>query len=343
MYRVFCALLASVFMTAAAWAGQDDWTVAKVSQPVNYTLNKQKWLPVRVGDIIPNTAWVSTGSRGRIQLVRGVESLTFQPDTLAGLFTKGTTDTKTEIVQQTGTLDLEIERRDHPHTTVQTPYFAAVVKGTKFTVSVTKEAAEVSVNRGLVQVSSFKSGQRADVGPGQSASVSSTRGMSVAGKVSSPTITSTPPTAAKVQAINATPTAAPPSTKTAPADAATTGPTSSRASKADTGVSRSEAGKSQSDGGTRASGSGSDGRDGSDKPDGNKSDKPNSDKPGKPDGDKPGKPDGDKPGKPGGDKPDGDKPGKPGGDKPGKPDGDKPGKPDGDKPGKPDGDKPGKP
>ncbi|WP_210161477.1 hypothetical protein [Rhizobium leguminosarum] len=61
---------------------------------------------------------------------------------------------KTEVLQQIGTLDLEIEKRSQPHTTVQTPYLEAVVKGTIFHVTVGKTKASVSVDRGLVQVTS---------------------------------------------------------------------------------------------------------------------------------------------------------------------------------------------
>ncbi|MFP3541194.1 FecR domain-containing protein, partial [Pseudomonas sp. SIMBA_044] len=84
-----------------------------------------------------------------------MESIAFQPNTMAAITTKPAgffAPRKTEIVQQVGALDLEIEKRSQPHTTVQTPYLAAVVKGTIFHVSVAKSKASVSVDRGLVQV-----------------------------------------------------------------------------------------------------------------------------------------------------------------------------------------------
>ncbi|WP_105439485.1 FecR domain-containing protein, partial [Neorhizobium sp. T25_13] len=202
MHR-FLATIIFVFSLAsvAAHAGQGDWQVVKASQQVTYTLDKQSWQSVRVGDTVPNAAWVSTGPKGRVQLARGAESLIFQPNTLAGLFTSGFIETKTEIVQRTGVLDLEIEKRGRPHTTVQTPFLAAVVKGTNFRVTVSKSAANVGVNRGLVQVTSFQTGQRTNVGAGQRASVDSVKGMTVSGVVSKPTVTSVAPSAAKVAPI----------------------------------------------------------------------------------------------------------------------------------------------
>lgn len=204
MYRVCLSALLVLWTAFSAGAAEGDWQVSKASQQVHYTVDKTTWKPVKVGDIIPNKAWISTGPRGRAQIVRGTESITFQPGTLAGIFTNsGLFERKTDVYQQVGTIDLEIEKRSRPHTTVETPFLAAVVKGTNFRVEVSKRNADVSVNRGLVQVTSFNSGQRADVGPGQSAAVDVSRGMTVSGKglAASPSISSVAPTASRVPAI----------------------------------------------------------------------------------------------------------------------------------------------
>jgi len=205
MFRAFSFFLVLFFFSiVSANAAEGDWQVAKASQQVNFTVDKRNWVAVRAGDIIPNTAWIATGPRGRVQLVRGVESISFQPNTVAGIFTSSFGERKTEVVEQAGVLDLEIEKRSKPHTTVQTPFLAAVVKGTNFRVSVSKSAAEVTVNRGLVQVTSFASGQRANVGPGQGASVDGVKGMTVSGDVSTPVVTAVSPSVARVPAVGAT-------------------------------------------------------------------------------------------------------------------------------------------
>jgi len=201
MYRILAALAASLFVSASAWAAPGDWQVARASQQVTVTVDRKTWQPVRTGDIVPNNAWVQTGPKGRVQLVRGVESVTFQPNSLAGIFTAGSTETKTEIVQQVGVLDLEIEKRNQPHTTVQTPFLAAVVKGTNFRVSVSRQTAAVAVNRGLVQVTSFQTGQRSSLGPGQKASVDTNKGMTVSGVTSVPAVTTVAPSSARVPAV----------------------------------------------------------------------------------------------------------------------------------------------
>lgn len=75
----------------------------------------------------------STGSRGRLQLVRGTESIAFQTNTLASITKRGSNQSrKIEVVQQVGEISPEIETRQRPHTTVQTPSPDTVVKGTRF-------------------------------------------------------------------------------------------------------------------------------------------------------------------------------------------------------------------
>lgn len=192
-----------LIMSAPAFASDRDWRVTMASQQVNYSVDGNTWKAVHTGDVIPNNAWVSTGARARVQLARGVESISFNPGTMASISTKGVLETKTEIFQQTGALDLEIEKRSRPHTTVNTRYFAAVVKGTNFRVSIGKAQGKVEVNRGLVQVTSLVSGQRTDLGPRQSATVSTAKGMTVAGAVSVPSIVSVAQSKAKAAAASA--------------------------------------------------------------------------------------------------------------------------------------------
>jgi hypothetical protein len=202
MYRILIAAL--ILVTTAASAAAEDWRVVKTTDQARYSVDRTKWLDLSTGDVVPNRAWVSTGPRGRIQLARGVESITFQPSTLASITTDGFFSRKTEILQQIGSLDLEIEKRSQPHTTVQTPYLAAVVKGTIFHVTVGMTKASVSVDRGLVQVTSFASGQQSKVGPRQSAVVDIKAGMTVRGQLSKPEIISVAPSAAKVPAVGTT-------------------------------------------------------------------------------------------------------------------------------------------
>ena len=152
-------------------ASASDWVVVKTTQQVRYTVDRHSWMPVKTGLVIPNRAWVSTGPRGRLVLARGPESIAFQPNSMASVYTHGGANRQTAVYQPYGTLEFNIETRDKPHTSVQTPFLAAVVKGTRFQVHVTGKTASIDVRRGLVEVTALASGQRVHVRPGQSVQV----------------------------------------------------------------------------------------------------------------------------------------------------------------------------
>jgi hypothetical protein len=54
----------------------------------------------------------------------------------------------TTIKQQAGSILLEVEKKNVKHFEVETPYAAAVVKGTQFRVTVTTSGTKVDVVRG---------------------------------------------------------------------------------------------------------------------------------------------------------------------------------------------------
>ena len=192
----------TIIVFAPSFAIASDWVVARTTKQVSYTIDKETWDAVEVGAVIPSKAWISTGPRGRVTLTRGEESLVLSPNTLGSVITtQGLFSRKTEVVQQTGQIALDIEKRSRPHTYVHTPFLAAVVKGTTFTVTVTDKQASVAVEEGLVQVSSFTGGESTNVGPGQQATVDQTQNMSVGGVAEAPSVFSVEPMQASVPAV----------------------------------------------------------------------------------------------------------------------------------------------
>ena len=89
----------------------------------------------------------------------------------------------TTIIEQAGSILIKAEKRNVKHFQVETPYLAAVVKGTQFRVDVGQKGSRVEVLEGKVEVSDFKTGQFALVLPGQRAQVraSGDRGLSLSG------------------------------------------------------------------------------------------------------------------------------------------------------------------
>ena len=112
---------------------------------------------------------IRTGRNGRVLLVRGEETILIAPNSVIGLPTEKKDGLSTTILQQAGSILLEVEKRNVKHFEVETPYLAAVVKGTQFSVTVNAGNTRVDVSRGQVEVADFKSGQIAQVMPGQAA------------------------------------------------------------------------------------------------------------------------------------------------------------------------------
>ncbi len=113
---------------------------------------------------------IRTGRNGRVLLVRGQESILVAPNSAITVPPPkdGTSDGQsTTILQQAGSILLQVEKRNVRNFEVETPYLVAAVKGTEFRVTLDR----VDVVHGSVEVADVKSGQYALVFPGQSAKV----------------------------------------------------------------------------------------------------------------------------------------------------------------------------
>ncbi len=66
--------------------------------------------------------------------MRGEETILISPNSVVGLPTEKKDGLSTTIMQQAGSILLEVEKRNIKHFEVETPYLAAVVKGTQFRV-----------------------------------------------------------------------------------------------------------------------------------------------------------------------------------------------------------------
>jgi len=164
MVAIFCVGSATIAQDAA-WhvdkSSGDVWVTGSGAQQASLTNDAV----LRPGDTI------RTGRNGRVLLVRGQETILISPNSVIGIPLQQTEGLSTTIIQQAGSILLDVEKRNVKHFEVETPYLAAVVKGTQFRVSVNKDDSSVDVLRGEVEVAGFKSGQYAKVLPGQAAKV----------------------------------------------------------------------------------------------------------------------------------------------------------------------------
>ncbi|MBP6013357.1 MAG: FecR domain-containing protein [Alphaproteobacteria bacterium] len=162
---VALAALTSPAIAGEAWRVVDTAGAVKVGgagvMPVS--LNRDQPLPA--------DSWVQTGVGGRAVLARGQETIVVEPNSRVQLPDEEVNG-NTQVLQTLGSALYKIGKQKKPHFQVDTPYLAAVVKGTEFTVSVDEGRASVMVTEGLVEVAT-PGGQDAEfVPPGFTAVVS---------------------------------------------------------------------------------------------------------------------------------------------------------------------------
>ena len=186
--RTLIAALGAILFASSAIA--QDWTVARMTGAAWVVGKDAERVPVSAGMPVASGATLATGPRTRAMLVRGKDTMMLGPNTVVGVPRRADRGLKTTVLHQLGTVALTVEKRQAPHFSVQTPYLAAIVKGTEFTVTVTPAAAEVAVATGLVQVIDLASGSNADIGAGGKASAAPGRGpgLTVSGRGAPPTV-----------------------------------------------------------------------------------------------------------------------------------------------------------
>lgn len=148
-------ILATAVAIAAAFPSNaqagDGWRVVDTAGVVR--VGGPGYMPVALtrDQELPSDAWIETAS-GRAVLVRGQETVIVEPNSrvqLPGTAVNG----NTQVLQTIGSAIYKIGKQKTPHFQVDTPYLAAVVKGTAFRVKVEDDEAWVAVTEGLVEVS----------------------------------------------------------------------------------------------------------------------------------------------------------------------------------------------
>jgi uncharacterized membrane protein YgcG len=171
--RAVAACAVVVVLTSAAAA--DDWIASQLRGQV-WVLVDGNWQPLARGNIVPDTRSVRTGDNGHVTFTRGGETVTLDADTQIQIFDRAhgvSVKPFTTVKEAYGTVSIEAEVENVQHFSVETPYLAAVVKGTKFVVTSGKGGANVVVHRGHVEVDDPHNKTHVVISVGQSASVDS--------------------------------------------------------------------------------------------------------------------------------------------------------------------------
>src|SRR3974390_3634822 len=174
----FCAsfflVLSINYFVAPRAIAEDDvvWRISKSSGDVWVTTSEVQQASLTDEASLHPGANIRTGQTGRALLVRRKESILISPNSIISIPQETKEGLPTTIIQQAGSILLDVEKRNVKHFEVEKPYLAALVKGTQFRVAINKDDTRVDVLRGQVEVSDFKSGQYALVQPGQAGTVS---------------------------------------------------------------------------------------------------------------------------------------------------------------------------
>ena len=169
MRRELSALLLATAISGPAFAAAPTWVVSETSAGVTIlhaggARPATRGLHVEAGDII------STGANARAVIVRGDQYAVVAPGTrleVAGSDGPGLV----QFFEKAGNVVFSIKKSSTPHFGVQTPYLAAVVKGTTFSVTVEDTGAAVQVVEGAVEVATVDGGAKQMVTPGAIATV----------------------------------------------------------------------------------------------------------------------------------------------------------------------------
>ena len=166
------AVIAFALAFATPAGASDGWRIVESAGAVKAGGSGVTPVAVSSNQTLPADSWVETAATGRAVLVRGAESIAVGPNSrvqLPSLEVNG----NTQVLQTLGSALYQIGKQQKPHFQVDTPYLAAVVKGTTFTVTVEQTASAVQVTEGLVEVATPDHADVEFVRPGFTGIVSS--------------------------------------------------------------------------------------------------------------------------------------------------------------------------
>lgn len=170
-------LFAGSLIGPVALAG--DWQVTTVSGSA-YRLEGKAWVRVAASDEIALGQMVKTLGSGALTLKRAGVTVAVAPNSRV-LLSERPKGKVTEVLQTAGSAEVEVDPTKHIHLTVETPYMAAAVKGTVFTVATTAGYSQTFVKRGRVAVIDVKNRLTADITEGQTATSGPSQRLALSG------------------------------------------------------------------------------------------------------------------------------------------------------------------
>ena len=158
-----CCLTLVVFCAAAA---ASDWKVSRLNGQA-FQFYDGDWLPLQVGDVVADSAILSTGRGSQLELARDDDIIAIGAGSQIQILDRGDPHF-TEIRQNIGAVGVEAHHEKTPRFSVRTPFLAAAIKGTVFGVKTNGHQSLVAVERGRVKVIDAVGKANIDVKAGQS-------------------------------------------------------------------------------------------------------------------------------------------------------------------------------
>jgi len=158
--KFFAAVLAGILALPLLLASAEaaEWRIQRMSGDVQIH-DGAAWAPLDKGrDLVAGDA-IWTGRNGRILLISEQGSVLLAPRSLVKIPAQALPKSFSVLFQTHGKVSAEVEKRRKQHFSIQTPYLAAVVKGTEFDVEIDKDQTRVSVSEGLVGVVNIETGE----------------------------------------------------------------------------------------------------------------------------------------------------------------------------------------
>jgi hypothetical protein len=164
------ALTVCLLSSTPSQAAGGHWTVSAVDGTVMVTASGGGSYPASQGQPVAAGSTIVTEDDSAVFLTRRGDSITVYPNSE---MTIPATSTANEpgVLQGIGRLLFRMETRESRDFEVRTPFLAATIKGTTFTVVVEQTRATVSVAEGLVRVEAAQGGRSEMVRPGWTARV----------------------------------------------------------------------------------------------------------------------------------------------------------------------------
>ncbi|MDX1389397.1 MAG: FecR domain-containing protein [Acidobacteriota bacterium] len=159
-------------------ASVETWKTLAASGPVearDVADSEAPWGTVTRGDELEPRTLVRTGRRGRATLAQQASILMVDPNTELELPYVASPEGPSSVMQGSGSVVYEVDGTKIDDFKVVTPYLIAGVKGTTFLVSVTDRYAAVTVEHGVVAVTSLLDGETRDVHAGETLKVDTVR------------------------------------------------------------------------------------------------------------------------------------------------------------------------